>query len=307
MTGPRHGVGRLAAALLALGVLALSVLSWAQEKPKDAKEAPKEEQKQPPAPDEPPSWARRDKCTECHSETSWTKISEPDGPFDHTLTGFPLEGAHADPKRARCADCHRRGLRQLSQRCASCHQDPHAGANSQACERCHNARTWDVPRNFFIHERTRFPLSGAHAAIACEACHRNARGEPLAVTPTECEVCHIRDRIRALPNHVAAGFTNCGWCHTTSTFRRGTYTHRTYVLNGVHALQSCTNCHAGQTFAGLAAGGTDCLVCHQAQFNSTAGNPNVPNHTTGPPFGSDCGRCHTAVNPPLSFTGATIR
>lgn len=260
-----------------------------------------------PTPAGDPLWEKRDSCAECHVEESWTKISEPDSPFDHSLTGFPLEGAHANPKKASCADCHRRGLRRLSERCADCHHDPHAGANSQACEQCHNARSWDVPRNFFVHERTRFPLTGVHAALACEACHRNGRGEALAVTPTECQVCHVRDQSRATPNHIAAGFTNCGWCHTTTTFRGATYQHRSYVLDGVHALQRCTNCHTGSTFSGLAGGGNDCLFCHQQQFNATAGIPSVPDHTSGAPFGSDCGRCHTNVNPPLSFSGAVIR
>lgn len=251
-----------------------------------------------------PAWKRRDQCTECHSEESWTAISEPDGPFDHAQTGFPLRASHA---KVACADCHRRGLSQLSQSCASCHLDPHAGANSQSCEVCHNERNWDVPRNFFIHERTRFPLSGAHAAIACEACHRNARGEPLANTPTECDQCHIRDRVAATPNHVVAGFTNCGWCHSTTTFAGATYTHRSYRLEGVHAQQSCQACHGGNVFDGLAQGGSNCLTCHQSDFNATAAIPSVPDHTTGAPYGPDCGRCHDNVSPPVTFDGATFR
>lgn len=249
-------------------------------------------------------WKRRDKCSECHSEASWTKISEPDLAFDHGDTGFPLRGAH---DKVACADCHRRGLANLTQSCSSCHMDPHAGSNSQSCEACHNERSWDVPRNFFIHERTRFPLSGAHAAIACEACHRNARGEALAITPTECDQCHIRDRVSATPNHIAAGFRNCGWCHSTTTFRGATYTHRVYRLEGVHAVQSCSACHNGNVFAGLANAGTNCLTCHQADFNATAAIPTVPDHTVGSPFGPDCNRCHDNVIPQVTFTGATFR
>jgi hypothetical protein len=300
--GPPRAVVSQTVAAIGLGALALGALvgarstSWAQEPTKDAK-AKSEVALEAP-------WKRREKCSECHSEQSWTKISEPDVAFDHSDTGFPLRDAHS---KVACADCHRRGLSNLSQRCSACHMDPHAGANSQSCESCHNERSWDVPRNFFIHERTRFPLSGAHAAIACEACHRNARGEALAITPTECDQCHIRDRVVATPNHVAAGFLNCGQCHSTTTFRGASFTHRVYRLDGVHAVQSCTACHAGNTFAGLAAGGTNCLTCHQAQFNATAAIPSAPDHTVGPPFGPDCDRCHDNANPPVTFTGATFR
>ena len=44
----------------------------------------------------PPLWERVDKCTACHVETSWTKVTEPDdGDFDHALTGFPLKDSTA--------------------------------------------------------------------------------------------------------------------------------------------------------------------------------------------------------------------
>lgn len=251
-----------------------------------------------------PLFKQAGKCGECHMESGWWTLKKIDKKqFDHAVTGFALSGGHEKPN---CADCHRRGLSKLSPSCSSCHKDPHAGANSMACEQCHNDRSWKVPRNFFAHERTRFPLTGVHASLACEECHRNARGEALAMTPTECSVCHVRDRIRAQPNHVAAGFTQCGWCHTTSSFRRGQFRHRAYVLDGAHALQDCTDCHVGTTFQGLASGGTDCLVCHQVEFNSTAALPGIPDHTLGAPFGSDCGRCHQNVSPPLSFQGAVI-
>lgn len=294
----------LAAGLAALGValapdsgLGLRRLEAEEKDPKAAEAAAADAAAQAP-------WKQRDKCSECHSEASWTAINEPDGPFDHAQTGFPLRASHA---KVACADCHRRGLSQLTQSCASCHLDPHAGANSQACAACHNERNWDVPRNFFIHERTRFPLSGAHAAIACEACHRNARAEALAITPTECDTCHVRDRASASPNHIAAGFTNCGWCHSTTSFRGATYTHQVYRLEGRHAQQTCQACHGGSVFAGLAQGGSNCLTCHQSDFNATAAIPSVPDHTVGAPFGSDCNRCHDNVTPPVSFNGATFR
>ena len=299
--------------LCALSVGGGAVSTWAKgskrktKKRKTKKGKGKQKSKTKPTPKGLALFESKDHCGTCHGEAGWGKLKQPaKTAFDHDATGFPLVGAHAKVKS--CSQCHRRGLTKLSRDCTSCHMDPHAGANSLRCEACHTARSWEVPRNFFNHDKTRFPLSGVHAALACETCHRNIRGESLATTPTDCDTCHIQDRSRGTPNHVASGFLRCGRCHTTSSWTGATYRHRTYALVGVHALQQCTDCHLGSASPfGLAGGGTDCLLCHQPQFNSTASTPGVPNHTVGAPFGSDCGRCHDNVNPQLSFKGATIR
>jgi hypothetical protein len=230
------------------------------------------------------------RCQDCHIDEAWDRIKAPEG-FDHAATGFPLRFAHAEVS---CDGCHRRGLDALTSACSACHHDPHAGLNTLMCERCHQERTWDVPRNFQAHEATRFPLTGAHAVVACEACHRPRRAEPLQTTPMECFVCHRRNWQRARPDHAAAQFTECGDCHTTSTFRGATYVHRSYVLDGAHALQRCTTCHTGSVFAGLAQAGQDCRQCHISDFNRTATiGPPVPDHPAGGAlFSGACLTCH---------------
>ncbi len=130
-------------------------------------------------------------CTACHVEASWRQVA-----FDHGVTGFPLEHAHA---RATCRACHEgaafRSV-QLPRPCASCHQDVHAGQfaadGTTACDRCHVTLDWLAEK--FDHDRdSRFPLRGGHEAVACRACHppleggRSLRFKPL---DTACASCH---------------------------------------------------------------------------------------------------------------------
>jgi len=273
--------------------LGLCSLAWGLRSPlAHAQDAEEAEVQQPAA---PPLWERPNQCERCHVETDWWLIHDPDDDtFDHTETGFPLNGAHATVD---CEGCHRSGLQSLSGSCQACHQDPHAGFNTVSCEECHNERHWEVPRNFAFHERTRFPLTGAHASIECEACHRQRRGEPAPTIPTECTSCHAQQLRAAQPDHLAAGFIVCGNCHSTLTFKGATYVHNSYVLAGRHAQVSCAQCHTGNVFAGLAQSGDRCLDCHQDDFalaNALSANDpaGIPDHTN---FNPTCGQagCHT--------------
>jgi hypothetical protein len=57
-------------------------------------------------------------CTSCHPITTWAA-----GMFDHSTTGFPLTGAHADPTKAPCSACHVNNnySGNLPTDCYSCH------------------------------------------------------------------------------------------------------------------------------------------------------------------------------------------
>lgn len=275
----------LPALIVAAGALVLGALGAVRAEDPPARKAP--------------LWEQTGRCQTCHVEDAWSAILEPDPKegFDHAETGFPLKGKHVGPS---CDTCHQNGLAALDAGCKACHLDPHAGFNTVTCEQCHHERSWEVARTFAFHERTRFPLTGVHASIQCEACHRNRRGEPAAIIPTECLVCHTEDYRAATPNHAAAQFVECGSCHTTSSFRRGRYTHRTYQLIGQHlTTATCEACHPGTVFVGLAGGGNDCISCHQADYASTAALSQVPgsaipNHP-GLAFATTCNQagCHT--------------
>ena len=257
-------------------------------------------QEDPDAAAKPALWEQGGRCQTCHVEDDWGVILEPDPKegFDHAETGFPLRGAHVG---VRCEDCHRAGLEALTASCARCHLDPHAGFNTVSCEQCHDERSWEVARTFAFHERTRFPLTGVHASIQCEACHRNRRGEPAPTIPTECLACHAEDFRISTPNHAAANFTECGECHSTSTFRQGRFTHATYQLIGQHqSTATCEACHPGTDFVGRANGGNDCIVCHADDFQATVAlsqqpGSAVPAHPGAFPTTCTMAGCHTAA------------
>ncbi len=58
----------------------------------------------------------------------------------------------------------------LSQDCASCHEDVHKGQLGADCQRCHNITDWKQAKQF-DHSKTKYPLTGMHAQVACEKCH----------------------------------------------------------------------------------------------------------------------------------------
>jgi hypothetical protein len=138
-----------------------------------------------------------DGCEACHRVESWRAIA-----YDHGRTRYALEGRHA---AAPCTGCHRPvspgaapgrlAFRGLSEACAACHEDAHAGQLAGApCERCHSPESWRAGK--FDHTRdTRFAIDGAHARTPCAACHPVERIGDRDVaryrpTPSTCEACH---------------------------------------------------------------------------------------------------------------------
>ena len=71
-----------------------------------------------------------------------------------------------------------------------------------------------------LHNRTRFPLVGAHTAVACFRCHPGAPVGNLSRAPVQCEACHQQDLVRATtPDHAAQGWTqDCDQCHKPVTW-----------------------------------------------------------------------------------------
>lgn len=231
-------------------------------------------------------------CGDCHGATAWkpAKISPR---FDHAKFGFPLEGAHA---AAACASCHATlDFSQERQLCASCHEDVHHGEFGSECSTCHTSRSFiDRAGMLRTHQISRFPLSGAHAALECESCHRPVQsGQPRFVgTPSECESCHMTDYQNAKsPDHVAANFPHdCMACHTTLTWRSARFDHAFtgFPLTGAHRTLACTQCHSGGTYQGLSPA---CASCHQGNYDATTN----PSHAAAG-FSTQCESCHTTTS-----------
>jgi hypothetical protein len=154
-------------------------------------------------------------CKLCHVGATWNELT-PDFRFDHQKeTGVPLDGAHA---QARCLRCHNdRGPVAMFQArgCVGCHEDVHQGKLGVRCEECHDQETWNPRGQIERHDRTRFPLSGAHLATACHRCHPGANVGNFVPTDTECVTCHRDDLAGTLnPPHIPLGWTSkCDRCH----------------------------------------------------------------------------------------------
>ncbi len=168
-------------------------------------------------------------CETCHTPNGWKPAQ-----FDHNLAAFKLEGKHAS---VQCEACHVNGqFKGTPQDCFSCHRkdDRHNGQFGTACEACHTPVSWSNVT--FDHNRSRFPLTGAHATVQCTRCHQNGvfRG-----TPTECAACH------AEPAFHAGLFRgqSCGSCHSTVAWRPAQYNGpHTFPMNHGGA-RLCSDCH----------------------------------------------------------------
>lgn len=249
-------------------------------------------------------------CASCHPDHAgreFAMVSWPGGSperFDHEKAGWRLERSHAD---VRCTECHvsryqkgqaatlapRPGGRWtgLETACITCHEDEHRGQLDRDCAACHDAGKWTLAVRF-DHERTRYPLTGAHERVTCDQCHltpslplpRNAAGKPVALyrplPHAECSACHADP-------HAARFGAKCATCHATASWQRidpARFDHdRTrYPLKGKHASVTCAKCHDLAPRGGNP-GFATCGACHKDAHAGTATLQGKP---------ADCAACH---------------
>jgi hypothetical protein len=225
----------------------------------------------------------KEDCAKCHSEHNgedfplihWVPSQQG---FDHSQTGYPLQGKHAG---VACNQCHtaahvsaamrplikmkdaNRTFLGLSQDCTTCHQDPHRGQLGQNCLQCHNFTDWKAATKF-DHNTTKFPLAGLHAQVTCEKCHTPATpgGQPRfsGIPFAKCSDCHSD------PHH-GAFVQRCETCHTTAGWKKIAasqqfdHSKTQFPLLGKHAQVECTQCHAGGNFK-KAIAFANCSDCH---------------------------------------------
>ncbi|HSQ61511.1 MAG TPA: hypothetical protein VLT84_13995 [Acidobacteriota bacterium] len=222
----------------------------------------------------------------------------------HAKSAFPLEGAHAAAACRACHDARRSELPAFrdperfgsagfamnppERACADCHADPHEGRFTAGCADCHGVVSFR-PARFGVseHERTKFPLQGAHRAVPCVDCHAGLKREParstlvraarrpagltFAVAKQACADCHKSphgDQFERPP----ASARSCERCHGADVFRPASrFDHArdtAFPLDGAHRGVACAKCHA----AGAAVKGarvvryrgvsTKCETCH---------------------------------------------
>jgi len=223
-------------------------------------------------------------CQQCHSVETW-KVNLSQITFDHSKTAFPLEGQH---QTVSCRGCHSTlKFTEAPTECVSCHQDIHSDQFGNSCNRCHTPASWaDNTRMRQMHQETRFPLIGVHAAFDCQVCHPGGEYVNLPIT---CEGCHLETFVATQhPSHVNVGFgTNCQDCHSVLTmgWTGARFQHTAnFPLQGGHAIPDCGVCHGSS----LAALSSVCYSCHERDFNSTTD----PNHVQSG-FAHDCTICHS--------------
>ncbi|MFO7609174.1 MAG: hypothetical protein R6X35_08230, partial [Candidatus Krumholzibacteriia bacterium] len=208
-------------------------------------------------------------CTACHDTRKW----KPAPLFDHARTEYPLTGRHA---QVACALCHKpaappqavlyKGLARGA--CTDCHRDPHAAALGPRCTDCHSTAGWKQIRGErFDHDRTRYPLRGRHATVACAGCHQERGPKPAFGRCADCHRDEHGGQARGRP-----GWQACRRCHGVEGFRPARFAladHDTtaYPLRGAHRAVPCSLCHtagagsaapAGIDLAPAAAACTDC-------------------------------------------------
>jgi hypothetical protein len=233
-------------------------------------------------------------CKSCHNEESFKIAGVPEN-FNHANTDFPLLGMHA---AVNCKDCHVSDFIKPLEfgNCYACHKDYHETVFTQTnknrdCAECHDVNGFDNP--FFgvtEHEKTNFPLTGAHIATPCFACHLDEAKKPewqFRNIGERCVDCHEDIHKNTLQAKYYPE-QNCNKCHVTESWAASGFDHSTtaFKLEGAHNRVSCGACHkpdaAAQTSVVFAPIGTQCVTCHE----NVHGRQFEKNGTT------NCRSCH---------------
>ncbi len=177
------------------------------------------------------------------------------------------------------------------------------------CSACHTSSGWGLAATAgssgFNHDRTGFPLRGAHVQSTCSGCHTGT------VKPaTTCEGCH-RDP------HQGRNEGTCAECHNavawsdTNALERHRMTRM--PLTGRHATAACSACHKRTPDRMTSDVPTDCYACHRDRYHDASVHPSHDGGDGSPPFSRDCGLCHQtsawspAVTDPMSLPRTAMR
>jgi hypothetical protein len=230
-------------------------------------------------------------CQNCHTANAWTPIrAVPE--FDHNQTRYPLRGMH---QSVTCNQCHVKPVfTNVGQHCQDCHADIHKRQLGANCEQCHTVRGWAVSIQQVQQHNNRFPLTGAHAAVDCDSCHKGAANSKFQTMSTECYSCHAADyKSASSPNHVSGKMsTTCEQCHGTDNWLGAKFDHSAagFPLTGGHAMppRQCADCHINNNYNLTS---TACVTCHLKDFQGTTN----PNHVSQN-FPQTCEQCHNTTS-----------
>jgi len=239
-------------------------------------------------------------CRQCHSTAGWLLIQG--ASFDHTKTRYPLQGRHVT---VTCAGCHAQERKKPKfGACNDCHGDAHGGTVASRprltqCEDCHTVEGFR-PARFPLarHAETAYPLTGAHQATPCDACHRplgtgpHPRAADLTIEFASCTACH-QDPHKGQTEKYTTD-RGCVSCHTEESWRSVTFDHGKtgFALDGRHAAADCLACHQRSgtelPFSGAA---RHCAGCHKDVHKDQ-----FADKTTADGQAVACDRCHVTVD-----------
>ncbi|MDX2251106.1 MAG: hypothetical protein NW202_02365 [Nitrospira sp.] len=237
--------------------------------------------------------------------------------IDHTVTGFPLSGGHA---QVPCERCHVQGLfRGTPTQCMQCHSpggrvvSTFKPANhiptTINCNSCHRTTGW-MPA-FFTHNGVKpgtcsschnqstavgKPVTHIPTTMACDSCHKTVSWMGAAfkhhgIAPGSCMACHNGVQARGKPASHMSTSASCDSCHRMGaanwTLVSGGYDH-TGIAPG-----TCGSCHNGTKATGKPTShiptSAACDSCHK----TTGWVPATMNHTGIAP--GICASCHNGT------------
>jgi hypothetical protein len=156
------------------------------------------------------------------------------------------------------------------------------------------------------HEKSRFPLAGAHGAVVCRECHTSTPGAPgsagihFRFSDLSCTACHQDPHNGQFPAVATAGVAKPEWtcisCHTQDAWEDVSifdHSATAFALTDAHRTIGCIQCHrstaqqAGIQGVTFSSAPTSCAGCHLdvhgRQFDSAGGT-------------TRCESCHTAID-----------
>jgi hypothetical protein len=228
----------------------------------------------------------KESCIQCHSSEGW-EFNKAIYSFDHSKTRMALTGQHSDVD---CRKCHLTLVfNEAKSECNNCHADLHQATTGLDCERCHTPVSWLVSNITELHQRSRFPLLGAHRIADCTDCHKSETAVRFDVPGVECVDCHRAEYLATTnPNHAEAGFSeDCSSCHPVNSveWKGSGFNHGFFPLVQGHDGLICSACHKTSSYADVS---PDCVSCHQTDFDASSN----PNHASLN-FPVTCALCHT--------------
>ena len=205
------------------------------------------------------------------------------------MPGPVIEG-HAKYENE-CRNCHVPFSRAAQNGlCLACHKETaadvrqeegfHGRLKPQPCRTCHtdhkgrDAKIVLLDELAFDHERTDFPLRGAHAdpKTACRSCH--VPGKKYREAPGRCIDCHAQKDA-----HKGRLGSACADCHAEKNWKETRVDHdkTRFPLRGKHAPLKCESCHKDTRYKETP---TACIGCHRKEDKHKGR------------FGEKCESCH---------------